>query len=53
MDKIQDEEKLIKVEGDIEKITEDPNKIVHHIDENENEEEKKEDKTEENEEKKE
>ena len=49
MDKIQDEEKLIKVEGDIEKITEDPNKIVHHIDENEKEENKKE----ENEEKKE
>ena len=42
MDKIQDEEKLIKVEGDIEKITEDPNKIVHDIDENDNEEDKKE-----------
>ena len=42
MDKIQDEEKLIKVEGDIEKITEDPNKVVHHIEENNNEEDKKE-----------
>ena len=42
MDKIQDEEKLIKVEGDIEKITEDPNKIVHDIDDNDNEEDKKE-----------
>ena len=42
MDKIQDEEKLIKVEGDIEKITEDPNKIVHDIDENDNEKNKKE-----------
>ena len=42
MDKIQYEEKLIKVEGDIEKITEDPNKIVHDIDENDNEEDKKE-----------
>ena len=42
MDKIHDEEKLIKVEGDIEKITEDPNKIVHDIDENDNEEDKKE-----------
>ena len=42
MDKIQDEEKLIKVEGDIEKITEDPNKVVHHINENDNEEDKKE-----------
>ena len=42
MDKIQDEEKLIKVEGDIEKITEDPNKILHDIDENDNEEDKKE-----------
>ena len=42
MDKIQDEEKLIKVEGDIEKITEVPNKIVHDIDENDNEEDKKE-----------
>ena len=42
MDKIQDEEKLIKVEGDIEKITEDPNKIVHDIDEKDNEEDKKE-----------
>ena len=52
MDKIQDEEKLIKVEADIEKITEDPNKIVHHIEDNENEEEKKEE-GKENEEKKE
>ena len=34
MDKIQDEEKLIKVSADIEKIEEDPNKIIHHIDEN-------------------
>ena len=42
MDKIQDEEKLIKVEADIEKITEDPNKIIHHIDENEKDEDKKE-----------
>ena len=42
MDKIQDEEKLIKVEGDIEKITEDPNRVVHHIEENNNEEDKKE-----------
>ena len=42
MDKIHDEEKLIKVEGDIEKITEDPNKVVHHINENDNEEDKKE-----------
>ena len=42
MDKIQDEEKLIKVEGDIEKITEDPNKIVHDIEKNDNEEDKKE-----------
>ena len=37
MDKIQDEEKLIKVSADIEKIEEDPNKVVHHIDENEEE----------------
>ena len=42
MEKIQDEEKLIKVEGDIEKITEDPNKIIHNIEDNENEEDKKE-----------
>ena len=52
MDKIQDEEKLIKVEADIEKITEDPNKIIHHIDENEKDEDKKEE-GKENEEKKE
>ena len=42
MEKIQDEEKLIKVEGDIEKITEDPNKIIHNIEDNENNEDKKE-----------
>ena len=42
MDKIQDEEKLIKVEADIEKITEDPNKIVHHIEENDEENKKEE-----------
>ena len=42
MDKIQDEEKLIKVTDDIEKVEEDPSKVVHHIDENGNEEEKKE-----------
>ena len=42
MDKIQDEEKLIKIEGNIEKITEDPNKIIHNIEDNENNEDKKE-----------
>ena len=42
MDKIQDEEKLIKVTDDIEKVHDDPSKVVHHIDENGNEEEKKE-----------
>ena len=31
----ENEEKLIKVSDDIEKIEEDPNKIVHQIDENE------------------
>ena len=40
MDHIQDEEKLIKVTNDIEEIKEDPNKIVHHIEENEGEENK-------------
>ena len=39
MDHIQDEEKLIKVTGDIEKVKEDPSKIVHEIHE-ENEESK-------------
>ena len=45
LDNIPNEEKLIKVSDDIEKIEEDPNKIVHQIDENEDdkkEEEKKE-----------
>ena len=42
IDKIPNEEKLIKVTDDIEKIKEDPSKVVHHIDENGNEEEKKE-----------
>ena len=42
MDKIQDEEKLIKVPEDIEKVDEDPTKIVHNLDENANDEEKKE-----------
>ena len=37
IDHIQDEEKLIKVTKDIEEVKEDPSKIVHHIDENENE----------------
>ena len=45
IDKIQDEEKLIKVSADIEKIEEDPNKVVHHIEENEDE-KKEEDKKE-------
>ena len=39
LDHIQDEEKLIKVTGDIEKVKEDPSKIVHEIHE-ENEESK-------------
>ena len=33
LDNIQDEEKLIKNMSDIEKINEDPTKIVHHIEE--------------------
>ena len=40
MDHIQDEEKLIKVTNDIEEVKEDPSKIVHHIEENEEEESK-------------
>ena len=39
LDHIQDEEKLIKVTGDIEEVKEDPSKIVHEIHE-ENEESK-------------
>ena len=48
LDKIQDEEKMIKISEDVEKITEDPNKIVHHIEENEEDKkkEKEEDKKE-------
>ena len=45
IDTIPNEEKLIKVSDDIEKIEEDPNKIVHQIDDTEDdkkEEEKKE-----------
>ena len=42
MDNIPNEEKLIKVSDDIEKVHEDPSKVVHQLDENENEEEKKE-----------
>ena len=45
LDKIHDEEKLIKISPDIEKIEEDPNKVVHHIEENDDE-KKEEDKTE-------
>ena len=43
LDKIQDEEKLLyKNTNDIEKINEDPTKIVHHIQEEENAKDKKE-----------
>jgi len=34
LDKFQDEEKLIKIIDDIEKVYEYPSKIAHHRDEN-------------------